>query len=80
MDEIEKEPRSTIRRAGRSHGGGEHQEQPPGAAGAGQVVPAWRDPSGWGGLVVGRLLSGAGSRVAGELWRLVTDQPSGDRE
>ncbi|MEV8099304.1 hypothetical protein [Kitasatospora sp. NPDC085879] len=80
MDEIEKEPRSTARRAGQSHGdSGRHQAQLPGAAG-GRVVPAWRDPSGWSGLVVGRLLSGAGSWAAGALWRLVTEQLPGDRK
>ncbi|MEW1912536.1 hypothetical protein AB0442_29555 [Kitasatospora sp. NPDC085895] len=80
MDEAEKKPHGAGEATGQPEDGGERRVQPAGAAGAGRVVPAWRDPSGWGGLVVGRLLSGAGSWVAGELWRLVTEQLPGDRE
>ncbi|WP_030276396.1 hypothetical protein [Streptomyces sp. NRRL B-24484] len=80
MDETERTPHGTDKATRRPEDGTEHRKQPSEPAGAGRVVPAWRDPSRLSGLVVGRLLSGAGSWAAGELWHLVTEQLPGDRD
>ncbi|MEV6207960.1 hypothetical protein [Kitasatospora sp. NPDC051914] len=55
----------TGKTAGQAWDGVERRAQP---AGPGErAVPAWRDPSRPDGFVVGRLLSGVGSQVAGAL-------------